>query len=507
MQQGSTYNKFYEASYLQAYANGSLSHAEMHAIEKAALNDPFLADAMDGYVMQEEDKKGKILTQPLPKAVVAPKNFHWKTLAAAAGIFLVLGAAAFMIFGDKKELPTAILENNKKVELQTIDSVKKIEALAKEEIKLADTLLAKVVIRPNASKPIALPPSYSFTPNDNTNTYKVEEIINPIAAVNDSNKRMDDVAINDANKEFKAEEKTNVLRKAAAKSTNEGADLAKENSNKKDSAVAPPTATDYVINDNEKPKVLNSNQNVVTFNATTQNAIVKPRLGDKFNVTALNNNFKGQIVDNNNAPLSFAHITLPEKGIETYADSRGYYNFESLDTNIVMNIRAKGLTTNAIKVKPKKNNLIVIDGDSESDNLVKKEVVVTAAPVMKRKANAKYNEDSKDKKMDVLSTQVYSLNENSFKPNEAVPEVSNTLYELYLNNNTIFDDKLKNVSRSKGIIIVSFDINANGQPSNFKILQELTKTQNEDVIRLIKNGPLWKAKPNIKSVTVQIIAL
>ena len=39
----------YTATDIEKYWNGKLSPAEMHSIEKAAMDDPFLADALEGY--------------------------------------------------------------------------------------------------------------------------------------------------------------------------------------------------------------------------------------------------------------------------------------------------------------------------------------------------------------------------------------------------------------------------------------------------------------------------
>ncbi|HVF81455.1 MAG TPA: hypothetical protein VM884_05960 [Flavisolibacter sp.] len=39
----------YTAKDIERYHNGGLSPAQMHALEKTALNDPFLADAIEGY--------------------------------------------------------------------------------------------------------------------------------------------------------------------------------------------------------------------------------------------------------------------------------------------------------------------------------------------------------------------------------------------------------------------------------------------------------------------------
>ncbi len=42
--------KHYTANDIERYHSGQLSAAEMHALEKAAMDDPFLADALEGYV-------------------------------------------------------------------------------------------------------------------------------------------------------------------------------------------------------------------------------------------------------------------------------------------------------------------------------------------------------------------------------------------------------------------------------------------------------------------------
>jgi len=42
--------KKYSAADIERYHNGGMSASEMHALEKAALDDPFLSDAIDGYV-------------------------------------------------------------------------------------------------------------------------------------------------------------------------------------------------------------------------------------------------------------------------------------------------------------------------------------------------------------------------------------------------------------------------------------------------------------------------
>ena len=102
----------YTARDIEQYLAGNLLPQQMHAMEKAALDDPFLAEAMEGYeavkdkewnnqlvtLREELSNKGataKII--PLHKS----KNNWWKAAAAV----LIIGAGIglpFIVSRDKK---------------------------------------------------------------------------------------------------------------------------------------------------------------------------------------------------------------------------------------------------------------------------------------------------------------------------------------------------------------------------------------------------------------------
>ena len=48
---------------IQRYLQGKMSAAEMHDIEKSALQDPFLADAIEGYKEVDENEALKHLNE------------------------------------------------------------------------------------------------------------------------------------------------------------------------------------------------------------------------------------------------------------------------------------------------------------------------------------------------------------------------------------------------------------------------------------------------------------
>jgi hypothetical protein len=49
MAMGPYHKENYTAQDIERYYSGQMPAEEMHALEKAALEDPFLADALDGY--------------------------------------------------------------------------------------------------------------------------------------------------------------------------------------------------------------------------------------------------------------------------------------------------------------------------------------------------------------------------------------------------------------------------------------------------------------------------
>lgn len=111
--------KIYSAAELARYHRGEMTAAEMHAIEKAALDDPFLADALEGYAYTttpEADLKDlqERLASKKTEAKIIPlqpkKNTWWKVAAAAA----VLGGGTYLFNSVNKkaeQAPLAKTEN------------------------------------------------------------------------------------------------------------------------------------------------------------------------------------------------------------------------------------------------------------------------------------------------------------------------------------------------------------------------------------------------------------
>jgi len=101
----------YTAQDIERYHNGKLSPAEMNALEKAALEDPFLADALEGYAFTNtasSDLAG--LQQKLQKRIEGERRKNvffmgpaWMKIAALFILFAGGGWLVFQTLNNKGE--------------------------------------------------------------------------------------------------------------------------------------------------------------------------------------------------------------------------------------------------------------------------------------------------------------------------------------------------------------------------------------------------------------------
>src|ERR1700692_308935 len=104
MSENGKHIKSYTSSDIQKYLEGKLPASEMHAIEKAALDDPFLADAIEGFeTISKQNTSVNIdadiieLHQKLAEKIeerrktVSPIFMFWRVAAAVITILVIGG--------------------------------------------------------------------------------------------------------------------------------------------------------------------------------------------------------------------------------------------------------------------------------------------------------------------------------------------------------------------------------------------------------------------------------
>jgi hypothetical protein len=111
------HTKQYTAEDLVRYHKGLMSAAEMNLLEREALEDPFLSDALDGYLIDNDANESlKTLYQKLGSIKKNEENSsnikkYYSVLSIAATL-LVLFFAGYFILHDDSKSTTLLAENN-----------------------------------------------------------------------------------------------------------------------------------------------------------------------------------------------------------------------------------------------------------------------------------------------------------------------------------------------------------------------------------------------------------
>lgn len=122
---------------LRRYHSGEMSETQKHTLEKAALDDPFLADALDGYANDPAPDKNiqeirERISNTKPAKIVKFNTSKW---AIAASLLILLGIGAWFYTSKNDQ------EESEVVQVSTADSIGPIASVEKpltqknEEIK------------------------------------------------------------------------------------------------------------------------------------------------------------------------------------------------------------------------------------------------------------------------------------------------------------------------------------------------------------------------------------
>jgi hypothetical protein len=98
------HNKTFTVADIQRYYGGDMSMQERHALEKAALDDPFLADALEGYQhtttaqADVSELAQRLATKTAPAQKRVYPIFLQKQWMRVAALFLLLGGAGWTVY-------------------------------------------------------------------------------------------------------------------------------------------------------------------------------------------------------------------------------------------------------------------------------------------------------------------------------------------------------------------------------------------------------------------------
>jgi hypothetical protein len=462
----------YTAADIEKYHKGLLSAKERHALEKAALDDPFLADALEGYAVAGADHAAaladlqKRLGERTRQAKVIPlqppvkKSYSWMRVAAM--LVILIGAAVLarvFLFTGTSNNDIAKNEKTQTPVVSTQDTRIKTESAETTAAEVKDLNGGKTSQQPDVTVSKTTGPGNERAREENT----------PVPA--------DDLAIKPEKKSAEPAEK--ITEKIAGVKTNDAkdreADLAKNESLKEGAKNPQPTA----VTKQKADRDIAAENGGMVKDAESK-TLSKPAPQRKTDLYQNQSNiFRGRVTDASNTGLPFANVTNTQDNVGTYTDARGYFNLTSPDSVLNVQIRSLGFEDNNVQLRNSSSyNQVVMQNDRRNLS----EVVIS---------NKKPNTEARSRNA-------------TLKIEEPEPADGWDNYDTYLANNLKVPEDFESRQNTRPAVEVSFEIDKNGEPVNIKVEKSLCSSCDKEAIRLIKEGPKWKrkAKKGRASVTV-----
>ncbi|HLK28534.1 MAG TPA: carboxypeptidase-like regulatory domain-containing protein [Puia sp.] len=429
----------YSAADIQKYLEGKLSSQEMNAIEKAALDDPFLADAIEGIQnnqthfandVTELKKKLEEKLEKNKKATIIPENRLWQRIAAIA---IILIGSFFLIYN-----------------FLIINSSKKKNAIAKN----AETAIIDSSAIPKASSASA--------PKNDSAVIKNDVAINKKYKLQESENQFSDKSAAKKNRVIKEQKEKKIDEKPVALS---------DTKNKADNGDAA-TQADTL----NQTASINAPKSAETELQGKASGLVRLRKSIE-----PKNFVEGRVVDKNKNPVAGATVIIKNKNNGTVTDQNGYFKINTLGNDSVAKVVINSVGFEPTSATLNNNDILSNQIQLRQSNTSLNEVVVVGLTADKKSSST----DDEEKDEQFLSTAKKEL-EKAFN---AAPANGWAAYNEYINQNK----KISTAdSTIRGKEIISFIIDRNNQLSSFKIKTSLSKSHDAEAIRLVQQGPSWK---------------
>lgn len=442
---------------VQRYLQGKMSAAEMHAIEKAALQDPFLADAIDGYREADANTAKQHLNEINAalfaekkgnKVVTFNKRTQWLNIAALVIVLAGIGVvAAYFIRSSSLKEQTEIAKVQQPAKNESLqDSVAAMansNALTKKE----DTAL--LIAQNKAAKK-----SRSPIPKRKD----AEDII---------------IAENKAVKQNKADTgKTEIASVLAAPST--------LNLNKTQVVT---DSAEYAFS-TYKPPVEEKQMIARSYAVTDTPAQLQGKVSG-LSVLPSPATFSGKVVDENNKPIAGVFIESADKKAVAVTDISGFFNLQKTDTLLNATASTIGYDSRNIALKQGMNSPIVL----KENNMALNEVVVIGYGTTRKKSA--YSDS-------IIRAQRKRIGDS------AMPVGGWNNFSRYVTTRLDEDSTIENNMSENDLVELEFLVDKSGNPYNIKVIKPLDDRHNSKAIEILKNGPKWTTPSRKQKARVTI---
>lgn len=443
-------NIIYTAKDIEQYLAGNLSPRQMHAMEKAALDDPFLAEAIEGYETVKDKEwnnhlvalreaiagKGSVAKViPLHKS----KNNRWKAVAA----ILIIGSGTTL---------TYLLTQNKP------------EDTNKPEIAQTIPVLKDSIIN-----------------TDQASAVSVTQSLNPDASVSSEEKKAIPGSLVKVEK-ISNKPEPGIILEPGAPVFKPAAPIASGAVSVDDKAVV--MAPEAENKNADQVKEINTERNKSAAKQNIETDVLASRQRNQATVPAkkeavLNNFFNAQVVGADNTPLPFTNISIKKENFGTYADANGVVRLVSTDSVLVVEVKSVGYQSKTFALRNNQPQAKIV---LQEDEVAFKDKTVISG--------SGKNTLQRSRRATLLTDSVVNVEPADGWDN----------YNTYVANNLDIPESMLK-SDFHGEVELSFDVKSNGTISNMRVNKSLGAEYDEAAKRLILDGPQWKVKKGKKIST------
>ncbi len=458
----------------EKYFTHQLSNTERHTIEKAALTDPLVNDAMEGYentnfelanrqlaIIQQniqgtQQEAAKVITM-----TTTNNSKQWLRIAAAIIIMVGVGSTIWLVNNNNSivEKPIAYIPNEV---IQAPVDVTTKEVTTNNKTTTTVTIPEAVATKPStqASAPtlkLSIDEVAGLTKDNATNT----------ATITESNTQLN------APKAIEQEDSKALLAKEEALRKQQSNDLAIADKKKetaksaKNVTIATPSIADNEITRNNNTRAYN-NQN------------------------ASPNVFRGRVLNNNGEALAATTLSVRNSNTNILArtDNDGNFSVQLPDTNAIVSVETSGYAQQQLNLSANRSNNIVLEKGKEETSLA--ETVVVAYGTAKAKtANAA---TQKVTQQEMLNGGIEPL--GGWKSFNQYLEQKLAILKLE-NEGDIEDESSDNLT-------INFKVKNNGEPTNINVKGAKNNKVAQKAAEIIEQGPKWKYSKKNKKVKLVV---
>jgi hypothetical protein len=429
---------------IEKYINGKLTLAERHALEKKALSDPFLADALEGAEIAAAETFAADVNDLNQKILGQGKNRWLWPLRIAASVIGVAVISTIVIYSTSDT--TENLASNKEQKTQA-PAVQKNDSLNQASAESGDS-------DANESKPTEAEQKKSE---------------NLIAAIKDTKPQ---------GKENKASKSVPLLAEKEVTSTPTSAGAGGVQSSQPTTPQSS-TAGPGILSDTISATGLASTTTPIVdmiLSAEERSSddvalpVAQPKLAreesrmKRASGTALNTfEVSGIVRDQQGEPIPGVNIIAKGSAIGTTTDGEGRYSLNLTDMNQSLVYSFIGYQPQEQPITESKKDKLDVNLEEDATQL--SEVVVTG----------------------------YGQRDNAGEPvvRLAEPMGGRKAYNQYLEDKKLYPQQALD-NKVEGKVVIEFTVGITGVLSDFNVIRKIGFGCEEELIRLVKEGPKWR---------------